>query len=702
MISLKFRIGIFLLSFIHIPRIAKCFCTDFKTHPFVMKEIPWKMEIIIGFVFAFLGLRLSYFVKSTKLSTLNFEPTYNLTIHYQGLEGNNSEISPIYPTSTVAMEIETDIPSFQNNFQTCPLHCSCEYSSNNNNNHSNHNNNNNNNSDSDDRTVTNSTTTTTRHSQMRFYRSQASLARSYEFHLKVSCRYSGFDVPPLSIPLESTHIDLTGNRLLSGSLALLRDCRSLKHLVISECHVRNVADMILGGHDWFLTLSSLDVSRNRIIYLHNSSFLKTPFLEFLNLSHNRIELIHKEAFIFLDNLSVLDLSGNRLSSFSDSSWCYYIRESLIFLDLSSNNIHTISNVPLKLLQKLAHLNLSSNHIKHLQADTFINSGNLERLLMADNMIENLPTLDERLERLKYLDLNGNNLPVLARNSFSNLPSLETILLERNPSMLVVEEASFSNMSLLRTVQLNDNNNLAYIDRHAFVNITNLRTLEIRAGSLETLEENVLVSLPCLENIDISSNPLKCDCVLNWLARQSTDEKNYSSQNNNSVTLKMPDNDSNKTITLHNYINTSCLTLNNQNNTCEPRILSKLFSKEVLVKMADPLLAYCVAVGNPSPTSYWSRLKNHKTYDEVRRFNCIRILFLFLYFKNYFSGISRIKSARQYDLSFESKVISNTNGICRTFPQIYRKMEIRFQEHFIIIINIIINYCYYYFFIFYYY
>ncbi|ESO06085.1 hypothetical protein HELRODRAFT_133376, partial [Helobdella robusta] len=274
--------------------------------------------------------------------------------------------------------------------------------------------------------------------------------------LKVSCTYMDLDVPPIGIPLQTQVLDLSGNKLLPGS------------------------QMIIGGHDVFLPIQSIDASHNNIVYLHEDTFSKLSNLQWIDLSHNHIEIIHNNLFNNLTRgLKWLDLSNNRIASLADARWLNGLRGSLIHFNLSQNNVHVVSKSTINWLPGLLSFDISRNSLK------YVDNG--------------------ALKNLKILDLSFNNFNSIAPFTFANSSTLKMLNINNNGNLKVIREYSFVKMTALKEINLNDNQQLLYIDHKAFKDLPRLRTLNLKRCFLVTLQDGIIRNLPSLVYLDLSEN-----------------------------------------------------------------------------------------------------------------------------------------------------------------------------------------------------
>ena len=130
-------------------------------------------------------------------------------------------------------------------------------------------------------------------------------------------------------------------------------------------------------------LVSLDLSRNRIKHLSETSLLDFFNLEYLKLRQNQLIRIENETFKNLIKL--------------------------IELDLSKNHLRKLDKTLLKSSRFLLKLNLSSNKLEFLDRELFMNLKQLVDLDMSFNSIKSFSFLDDGLSKLTDLNIQSNSI-----------------------------------------------------------------------------------------------------------------------------------------------------------------------------------------------------------------------------------------------------------------------------------------------------
>ena len=131
--------------------------------------------------------------------------------------------------------------------------------------------------------------------------------------------------------------------------------------------------------------------------------LYNTHLETIDLQHNKMESINKDAFRYLLSLQSLDLSHNNFGQSQDMSDT--------FSALFSRN------------ENLTVIDLSANGLTSLPGTTFATNTDLRKLLLADNLLDQLTFNISHLVDLVVLDLRRNSIKSLNKVSRNYLDEL---------------------------------------------------------------------------------------------------------------------------------------------------------------------------------------------------------------------------------------------------------------------------------------
>lgn len=162
------------------------------------------------------------------------------------------------------------------------------------------------------------------------------------------------------------------------------------------------------------SLLRLYSENNKIEYLAEDEFLKSENIDEINLTSNLIPSLNK-SLLYITKLRHANFSYNLLREFSMQE--IYKLMKLRNLDLSHNRIEKLTGrheniAEIPSLTLLYHLLLDNNLLKSLDG-ALAGLGNLRRLILANNLLENIYAEDfERMEELEILDLSNNRLKTL--------------------------------------------------------------------------------------------------------------------------------------------------------------------------------------------------------------------------------------------------------------------------------------------------
>lgn len=201
--------------------------------------------------------------------------------------------------------------------------------------------------------------------------------------------------------------------------------KTVKNLVaLTSCYVNdNELRSLDGLFSHRNSLIRLYSEHNKIEYLAKDEFLKSENIDEINLSSNLIPSLN-ESLLYITNLRNANLSGNLLREFSMQE--IYNLMKLRYLDLSFNRIEKLTGrheivTEIPSMTLLYQLLLGNNLLKSLDG-ALAGLGNLRRLILSDNLLENIYAEDfERMEELEILDLSNNRLKSL--DAFSKVKNI---------------------------------------------------------------------------------------------------------------------------------------------------------------------------------------------------------------------------------------------------------------------------------------
>ena len=176
--------------------------------------------------------------------------------------------------------------------------------------------------------------------------------------------------------------------------------------------------------------------------------------------------------------------------------------------------------------------LASNQIKEIRSSDLVDQGNLERLIMNDNLVAQI---DDNafllLQKLKFLNLDDNKISQL---NFYLPPSLEHINLNSN-AVKSISPNFLRKMDRLQQLDLSENL-LTEIPTELFQGILVKQqqiTLDFSNNQIYSLQKETISNLIYNSKrysklkINLSGNPLHCNCLMKWVANLEEDQSSHS-------------------------------------------------------------------------------------------------------------------------------------------------------------------------------
>lgn len=224
-------------------------------------------------------------------------------------------------------------------------------------------------------------------------------------------------------------------------------------------------------HAW----KDLNLSENFLSSLPESGFEKVKVLNLL-LQRNKISYIHPKAFRGIRNLTMLDLSHNHIK------------------DLPARVFE-----PIRELQSLA---LRYNQMEVVDNQTFVGATHLTELDLEGNDLTRVPvTALSLLTRLRRLILRNNRLLFVEAFAFNNLP-LEYLDLGSNSYDLDIQDGAFCGLD--PKIKATEPGAKEW---------TGLNAVRLDHNGLSTVSLCLTKMLWTLTLVDLSGNPLYCNCQL---------------------------------------------------------------------------------------------------------------------------------------------------------------------------------------------
>ncbi|XP_053312674.1 tsukushi [Spea bombifrons] len=270
---------------------------------------------------------------------------------------------------------------------------------------------------------------------------------------KVDCSGVGSHVVPVSIPLDTSYLDLSSNSL------------------------ERVNESVLSGPG-YTTLVHLNLSYNRIVQISAATFSKLRYLESLDLSNNRLEALPPRSFYY-SRLVDLDLSANHLSEVRTSAFLSRTQGKTLNIDLSRNNIVSVTR------------------------DRDAPPPNIWSLNLSENRLSSVPDLQGI--PLRNLNLDQNPISAIDARSFLGVESLTHLSLGSLPPLRGIAPRSFKELPLLQVLDLSNNRNLQSLSTEVFMGLDSLQELNLLYSGVAFLPKDTLKHLPSMKSITWGQN-----------------------------------------------------------------------------------------------------------------------------------------------------------------------------------------------------
>ena len=319
-------------------------------------------------------------------------------------------------------------------------------------------------------------------------------------------KYNRFSSVDASINFYSSLelVDLSHNGLVSIPARSFKSQRALLDLRLNHNKISDLTGHTFTG---LASLTSLQLRHNLLTTICQDCLAELASLQELRLSANRISAIHPEAFKTLTRLRVLTLDDNNLDAVPEALSAL---TSLTHLNLAGNSIQVISDAALP-LPSLSSLNLANNGLQRLHERGLETVSQLRLLNLEGNSLYEVPSAAlAPLHSLETLSLGGNLFSVIPRGALTGLDQLARLDVSGCPSLSLVEEGAFSSNPGLKELIMANNSKLEVIEAGAFKGVTGLEVVDLSNNGLRDLASS-LMPWAGLVNLQVSGNPLHCDC-----------------------------------------------------------------------------------------------------------------------------------------------------------------------------------------------
>ncbi|XP_074536571.1 leucine-rich repeat neuronal protein 1 [Halichoeres trimaculatus] len=386
-----------------------------------------------------------------------------------------------------------------------------------------------------------------------------------------------------------TQVLLLQSNYIARTSEELEQLFNLTELDLSQNNFSSIRDVGLTNMS---QLTTLHLEENQITEMPDYCLQDLSNLQELYINHNQINTISANAFSGLHNLLRLHLNSNKLKTIS-GQW-FESTPNLEILMIGENPVVGIVDFNFRPLGNLRSLVLAGMDLTEIPGNAFIGLDNLESLSFYDNKLVRVPqTALQKLPNLKFLDLNKNPVHKIQEGDFKNMLRLKELGINSMGELVSIDRHALDNLPELTKLEATNNPKFSYIDRQAFHDVPALESLMLNSNALNALYKSTVDSLPNLREISIHSNPLRCDCVIQWMGSNRTTVRFMEPL---SMFCAMPPE--------VRGIHVREVLQNHLVNMCLPMISHDTFPSHLNTDIGMTVVLDCRAMSQPEPDIYW--------------------------------------------------------------------------------------------------
>lgn len=365
---------------------------------------------------------------------------------------------------------------------------------------------------------------------------------TYDNKVSIYCSQTNFTSVPAFMNVAKNIRKLT---IVRSNLSSLKEAPfyglEISQLILSDNRINDISYLAFWGQE--ITLTSLDLSFNRLNTVPEPALRPLRELKFLILSCNNISKIRNKDFVSLLKLEVLILNSNPIRIIERNG--FEGLRNLVILNLNCLSLENgLKSIPNKHIINVTELSLMENGLKEVPKHYFGNFVSLTRLNLAYNNISSLPFVcfsvkptrqaKRRKKKshtsynlqggayytIKSLDLSYNSMHKMPKRVLQQFKNLKTLNLGYN-SLEKLHGRVFNVSSKTLKELIVRNNNISMVSPRAFEGIENsIRLIDLRYNAIYQLNKRSFKNLneSNRPEVYLEGNRIFCNCKMTWLRR----------------------------------------------------------------------------------------------------------------------------------------------------------------------------------------